>query len=110
MNQKICKTRTLNQRIPADKIVLILQVQNTRFCSGEPKKFSDKILLSLFQKFHNERAVFWAQHYGIKAHGFNAKDVNKYFGFKPKVREYFARAKVFVDFLLGENRNLVGES
>ena len=61
------------------------------------------------QKFHNERAIFLARKYGIEAYGFNAKDVNKYFGFKTKVREYFARAKVFVDFLLGVEPKFGGE-
>ena len=35
--------------------------------------------------------------------------MNKYFGFKTKVREYFARAKVFVDFLLGVEPKFGGE-
>ena len=71
--------------------------------------FGQNAFIIISQKFHNERAVFLAQHYGIKAYGFNAKDVNKYFGFKTKVREYFARAKVFVDFLLGVEPKFGGE-
>ena len=41
--------------------------------------------------------------------GFVKERLNKYFGFKTKVREYFARAKVFVDFLLGVEPKFGGE-
>jgi SanA protein len=71
--------------------------------------FGQNSFIIISQKFHNERAIFLAQHYGIKAYGFNAKDVNKYFGFKTKIREYFARVKVFVDFLLGVEPKFGGE-
>lgn len=62
--------------------------------------FGQKSFIIVSQKFHNERAVFIAEHYGIKAYGYNAKNVNKYAGMKTRIREYFARTKVFVDFLL----------
>lgn len=71
--------------------------------------FGQDSFIIISQKFHNERAVFLAQHYGIKAYGFNAKDVNKYAGFKTKLREKFARAKVFVDFLLEVEPKFGGE-
>ncbi len=71
--------------------------------------FGQDSFIIISQKFHNERAVYLARKNGIEAYGFNAKDVNKYFGFKTKVREYLARAKVFVDFLLEVEPKFGGE-
>ena len=100
----------LKRGIPADKIVLDFAGFRTLDSVVRAKEiFGQNSFIIISQKFHNERAVFLVQHYGIKAYGFNAKDVNKYFGFKTKVREYFARAKVFVDFLLGVEPKFGGE-
>lgn len=71
--------------------------------------FGQNEVIFVSQKFHNERAIFLAEKFGIKAYGFNAKDVNKYFGFKTKIREYLARSKVFVDFLFGVEPKFGGE-
>ena len=38
-----------------------------------------------------------------------AKDVNKYAGIKTKIREYLARTKVFVDFVIGKEPKFGGE-
>lgn len=61
------------------------------------------------QKFHNERALFLAQQNDITAYGYNAKDVHQYAGIKTKIREYFARVKVFVDLILGVEPKFNGE-
>ncbi len=49
------------------------------------------------QEFHNQRALFIANKLNLKAIGFNAKEVDAYSGFKTKIREKFARVKVFID-------------
>jgi len=54
-------------------------------------------------------AIILAWTFGIQAFGFNAKDVNKYAGIKTKIREYLARTKVFVDFLIGKEPKFGGE-
>ena len=74
-------TRTLNSIV---SIKEVYQLKNVTFIS---------------QEFHNERAIYLAEHFGIKAIGFNAKDVSNRLGFKTQTREYFARVKIFVDFL-----------
>jgi SanA protein len=61
------------------------------------------------QKFHNERAIFIARKNGIDAVGFNAKDVDKFYGFKTKIREKFARVKVVIDLLAGKEPKFLGE-
>jgi SanA protein len=67
----------------------------------------DRILVS--QRFHNERAVFIAMQKGIDAIGLNAADVNRHYGFLTRVREYFARCKVFLDLLFGVKPHFLGE-
>ena len=100
----------IKRGIPADKIVLDFAGFRTLDSVVRAKEiFGQNSFIIISQKFHNERAIFLARKYGIEAYGFNAKDVNKYFGFKTKVREYFARAKVFVDFLLGVEPKFGGE-
>lgn len=52
------------------------------------------------QKYHNERALYQADHIGINAIGYNAEPSpirrNR---IKNTIREYFARVKLFIDFL-----------
>lgn len=71
--------------------------------------FGQNAFIIISQKFHNERAVFLARENGIEAYGYNAKDVNAYYGFKTNIREYLARVKVFVDFLTGKEPKFGGE-
>jgi SanA protein len=60
------------------------------------------------QQFHNERAIYIAKQNGIVAIGFNAKDVAKYGGFKTKLREKFARTKLFLDHWFGKKPKYLG--
>ena len=71
--------------------------------------FGQSSFIIISQEFHNQRAIYIARHYGIEAYGFNAKDVNAYMGFKTKLRELFARVKVFIDFIIGEKPKFMGE-
>ena len=100
----------IKRGIPKEKIYLDFAGFRTLDSVVRAKEiFGQNSFIIISQKFHNERAVYLARKNGIEAYGFNAKDVNKYFGFKTKVREYFARAKVFVDFLLGVEPKFGGE-
>lgn len=71
--------------------------------------FGQKSFIVISQQFHNERAVYLARKNGIEAFGYNAKDVNKYAGFKTNAREKLARAKVFWDFLFDVDPKFGGE-
>lgn len=54
------------------------------------------------QRFHNERAIYLAEHLGLSVHditGYNAADATTGTAFLTYVREYFARVKVFLDLL-----------
>ncbi len=73
--------------------------------------FGQDSFIVVSQKFHNERAVFLAQHYGLTAYGYNAKDVGlSRFYYKTKIREVFARVKVFVDIVTGKEPKYLGDS
>lgn len=71
--------------------------------------FGQTKLIIISQKFHNERAVFLAKQNGIEAYGYNAKDVNKYAGFKTNMREYLAKAKAYWDLIFGVQPKFGGE-
>ena len=71
--------------------------------------FGQSSFIVVSQAFHNKRAVYIARHYGIDAFGYNAEDVHAYIGIKTRVREFFARAKVFVDFLFDRKPKFLGE-
>ncbi len=59
------------------------------------------------QGFHNKRAIYMAERFGIDAVGFNAADVEGINGFKINVREFFARVKAFIDlYILDERLNI----
>lgn len=71
--------------------------------------FGQNSYIVISQNFHNQRAVYIARHYNIEAYGYNAKDVSAYNGFRTKVREFFARAKVFIDIFIGKEPKYLGE-
>ena len=71
--------------------------------------FSQSSFTIISQHFHNERAVYLARRYGLNVVGFNAKEVDKYYGFKTNMREKFARVKAFVDFCTNKQPKFLGE-
>lgn len=71
--------------------------------------FGQDSFVVISQQFHNERAVFIAQKYGITTCGYNAKDVQFAGGFLTKIREHFARDKVFLDEFFGIEPKFYGE-
>lgn len=71
--------------------------------------FGQTKFIVVSQQFHNERAVFIARKYGIEAYGYNAEDVSSYSGFKTKLRELFARVKVFIDVYTHKQPKFLGE-
>lgn len=71
--------------------------------------FGQNSFIVISQKFHNERAVFLARKFGIKAFGYNAKEVLAYKGFRTQVREFFARDKMFLDLFFGVKPKFLGE-
>jgi SanA protein len=73
------------------------------------KVFGQKSFIIISQRFHNLRAVYIAKSFGLDAIGYNAKDVDKYSGFKTRLREKFARVKVFIDLFVHKEPKFLGE-
>lgn len=95
--------------IPKEKIVLdyagfrtLDSILRCREVFGE-----DKITV-ISQPFHNQRAVFIANHKGMEVVAFNAKDVDRYGGLKTQAREKLARVKMLLDLALGKQAKFYG--
>ncbi len=73
------------------------------------KIFGQTKFTIISQPFHIKRAVFIARAYGLDAVGFAATDVTAYNGFKTKVREKFARVKLFIDLFLNISPRFLGD-
>ncbi len=61
------------------------------------------------QEFHNQRAVYIANFLGFDVIAYNAKEVKAYSGFKTKIREKFARVKMFLDLTFNKKPKFLGE-
>jgi SanA protein len=72
--------------------------------------FGQTEITIISQQFHNERAIYLAEKKGINAIGFNAKDIKGKYGFKVKLREYFARTKAFLDIVFHVEPKFYGEA
>ncbi|MGG5507953.1 MULTISPECIES: SanA/YdcF family protein [unclassified Myroides] len=70
--------------------------------------FNEDSFTIISQSFHNERAVYIANHLQLKTVGFNAQDVTRKYGFKTLLREKFARVKVLLDNLINKKPKYLG--
>lgn len=72
--------------------------------------FGQDSITIISQSFHNQRALYIAHYHGIHAIGFNAKNVDRYSGFKTNTREWFARVKMFLDlYIIHKKPYFLGE-
>lgn len=71
--------------------------------------FGQEKITIISQQFHNERAIYLAEHFNIEAIAFNAKNVSKRYGLKVQLREYLARVKVFVDIVFNVKPKFLGK-
>ena len=91
--------------IPADRIVRDFAGLRTLDSVVRAKEvFGTDTLLFISQRFQNERAIYLAKAHGIKAYGFNARDVRGPAGFKTRLRETGARVKMWLDVRFLETR------
>jgi SanA protein len=104
------KTELIQRGVPNDKIFLDYAGFRTFDSVIRAKEiFGQTSFIIISQKFHNERAVYIARQNGIEAFGYNAKEVLAYAGFKTKLREFFARDKVFLDILFNTQPKFLGD-
>jgi SanA protein len=96
--------------VPANKIFLDYAGFRTWDSVVRCKEiFGQTNITIISQQFHNERAIFIAHCNDMEAVGYNAKDVNAYFGFKTQMREKLARVKVVLDYLVGNEPKYLGD-
>ena len=97
--------------VPADRIVLDYAGFRTLDSVVRAKEvFGQSSFTIISQKFHNERALVQARHYGIDAIAYNADDVILgYPWIKVQCRERLARVKLYLDLLMGKQPKFLGE-
>lgn len=71
--------------------------------------FGETSVTIISQRFHNQRAIYLAQHHGINAVGFNAKHAIKSGFFNKPIREYFARTKAVLDIIFNVQPKFFGK-
>lgn len=73
------------------------------------KVFGLKSFTIISQKFHNERAIYQAEHLGLdieNIQAYNAKDPKSRRAYLTTIREYFARVKLFIDLCFKDSKEL----
>lgn len=104
------KNDLIKAGIPENKIFLDYAGFRTLDSVVRAKEiFGQNSITIISQQFHNERAIYLAEHFSINAVGFNAKGVSGRLALKVKLREYLARVKVFVDILIRKQPRFLGE-
>lgn len=104
------KDELIKKGIPANKIFLDYAGFRTLDSIVRAKKiFGQKNITIISQEFHNKRAIYLANYYGIKAVGYNARGVRGRSSLKVTMREYLAKTKVFVDILFGVKPKFLGD-
>lgn len=73
------------------------------------KVFGQTDITIISQDFHNRRALYLAQNNGLNAVAYNAQSVGSRYGLKTHIREYLARAKMFLDIWFGKKPKFLGE-
>jgi len=103
------KNELIKYGIPESKIFLDYAGFRTLDSVVRSKEvFGQENITVISQQFHNERAIYLAERNGIRAIGFNAKDIAGRYGMKVKIREYLARTKVFIDIIFGVRPKFLG--
>ena len=104
------KNDLINRGIPSNKIYLDYAGFRTLDSVIRAKQIFGLTSITLIsQQFHNERAIYLAEKQGIKAIGFNAKNVKKRYGIKTRLREYLARTKACIDILFNKKPKFLGK-
>ena len=104
------KDDLIKNSVPADKIFADFAGFRTLDSVVRSKRiFGQKSITIISQKFHNERAVFIANHKAIDAIGFEARDVSLRAGLLVQSREKLARVKVLIDVIFGVQPKFGGD-
>ena len=107
INEPECMKDSLVARgIPASDIILDGKGYRTiNSVINANKVYGLKSFTIISQKFHNERALYQAEHLGLDVENlqaYNAKMPKSRRAFLTTIREYFARVKMFIDLMFFE--------
>ena len=110
VNETECMRDSLVARgVPASAIFLDGKGYRT-ICSiiNANKVYGLKSFTIISQKFHNERAIYQAEHLGLDVENIQAyiaKDPKSRLAYLTTIREYFARVKMFIDLMTVDTHN-----
>ena len=104
INETECMRDSLVARgVPASAIILDGKGYKTiNSVVNANKVYGLKSFTIISQKFHNERAIYQAEHLGLDVkniQAYNAKMPKSRRAFLTTIREYFARVKMFLDII-----------
>ena len=108
INEPECMRDSLVARgVPASAIILDGKGYRTiNSIINANKVFGLKSFTIISQEFHNERAIYQAEHLGLDVENiqaYNAEMPKARRAFITSIREYFARVKMFIDLLTTDN-------
>jgi SanA protein len=109
INEPECMRDSLVARgVPANAIILDGKGYRT-ICSviNANKVYGLKSFTIISQKFHNERAIYQAEHLDLDVENiqaYNAKDPKSRRAYLTTIREYFARVKMFMDLITYDDK------
>ena len=109
VNETECMRDSLVARgVPANAIILDGKGYRT-ICSviNANKVYGLKSFTIISQQFHNERAIYQAEHLGLDVENiqaYNAKEPKSARAYLTTIREYFARVKLFIDLFTYDDK------
>lgn len=111
INETECMRDSLVARgVPASNIILDGKGYRTiNSVINANKVYGLKSFTIISQKFHNERALYQAEHLGLDVENiqaYNAKDPKSRRAYLTTIREYFARVKLFIDLCFKDSKEL----
>ena len=111
VNETECMRDSLVARgVPASAIILDGKGYRTiSSVINANKVYGLKSFTIISQKFHNERAIYQAEHLGLDVENiqaYNAKDPKSRRAYLTTIREYFAREKMFMDLLTTDTESI----
>lgn len=109
VNETECMRDSLVARgVPESAIILDGKGYRTIYSVVNANKvFGLKSFTVISQKFHNERAIYQAEHLGLDVENiqaYNAQDPKSKRAYLILIREYFARVKMFLDLITYDDK------
>ena len=109
VNETECMRDSLMARgVPANAIILDGKGYRTIYSVININKvYGLKSFTIISQKFHNERAIYQAEHLGLDVENiqaYNAKDPKLRRAYLTTIREYLARVKMFMDLIIYDDK------